>query len=53
MPSTLSRTILVLLGFVGLVALALAAFSVLDGDWVPLAIVLPGMALFVALILRR
>ena len=52
MPTSLFRIIVVLLGIVGVVALALAAFSLLDGDWVPLAIVLPGAAIYIWLIWR-
>jgi len=53
MPAPLLRVLVILLGIVGFVALALAAFSLLDGDWVPLVIVLPGVVMYVVLIWRR
>lgn len=53
MPAPLFRVLVVLLGIVGFVALALAAFSLLDGDWAPLAIVLPGVVMYIILIWRR
>ncbi len=52
MPAPLFRILVLVLGIVGFVALALAVFSLLDGDWVPLAIVLPGVVMYIILIWR-
>lgn len=52
MPTALFRILIILLGIVGFAALALAVFSLLDGDWAPIAIVLPGVVMYVILIWR-
>lgn len=52
MSGTLFRVLVLALGIVGFVALALAVFSLLDGDWAPLAIVLPGLVMYTILIWR-
>jgi hypothetical protein len=52
MQASLLRVLILVLGIVGVVALALAVFSLLDDDWVPLAIVLPGVVMYIILIWR-
>ena len=47
------RTIGILLGLVGIIALVLSLTSVLDGVWLPAAVLLPGIAAYGWSMLKR
>jgi hypothetical protein len=49
----ISRWIQAVLGILGVIALALAIWSGLDGDWWPLIVLMPGVGAYGFGILRR
>jgi len=53
MTPVVHQAIGILLGLVGIVALVLALMSALDGVWLPVVILLPGIAAYGWSMLRR